>query len=55
MLGRYPDMTLAEARRARADARDRLAGGHDPARPPEPPAPSFEAVARSWHHANAPK
>ena len=30
-LGKYPDVTIDEARRRAADARQKLAGGHDPA------------------------
>ena len=56
VLGRYPLLSLAEARRARDRARDRLAAGRDPAGADAPPAvPAFEVVARSWHHVNAPK
>ena len=55
VLGRYPAMSLTEARRARNEARDRLAAGQDPTKRPAPPAPSFESVARSWHHINVPK
>ena len=55
VLGRYPGMTLAEARIARNAARARLAAGRDPAGQDAPAVPSFEAVARSWHHVNAPK
>ena len=56
VLGCYPEMSLADARRARNQARDRLAAGQDPAKPAMTPAvPTFEAVAREWHQVNAPK
>ena len=56
VLGRYPLLSLAEARRARDRARERLAAGRDPAGPDATPlVPAFEAVARSWHHVNAAK
>lgn len=55
-LGVYPEVTLAEARKRRAEARTRLAGGEDPstakktARRVQAVAASstFEVVARAW-------
>lgn len=58
-IGRYPDVTLAQARRERDRVRDLILQGIHPLweqRPrthDEPPAPpSFEAVARAWLAAN---
>lgn len=56
-LGGYPDVSLAEARKARDRAREQLAGGTDPseARKEAKQAAkiaaenSFEAIARAWH------
>lgn len=52
VLGRYPEMGLADARRARDDTRSRLksGGGDGPAT-----APTFEAAAREWHDLNRPR
>lgn len=52
-LGRYPDMTLAEARISRDAARRRLHGGGEPA--PPPPAPDLRTVVQAWHAMNAPR
>jgi integrase len=46
-LGRYPEMTLADARRARAIERGIIVPVFTP-----PPIPSFETVARDWHETN---
>jgi len=61
-LGVYPDVTLAEARKRRERAREKLAAGIDPseARRAEKRTQrlnaenSFEAVAREWHLKYAP-
>lgn len=56
VLGRYPGMGLANARRARDHARDRLQAGHDPSLPETANAmPTFEAAAHDWHHVNQPR
>lgn len=60
-LGRYPDVSLRDARRARDDARDLLAQGIDPnaARKAQQrqvrlvAASTFEAVANEWFEAQA--
>lgn len=53
-LGRYPDMTLLQARAARDEARAVLRTGADPAEVKKAartvaPERTFEAVARAWH------
>jgi integrase len=45
-LGHYPDMSLADARRARAIERGVIVQDFTP------PAPTFEAVAIDWHETN---
>jgi len=52
VLGRYPAMGLADARRTRDAARDRLRAGPDPAGEEAKQAPTFEDVARGWHETN---
>jgi hypothetical protein len=52
-IGRYPAVTLADARRARDDAKELLAAGRDPsdkgaAKGLAPQARKFETVARQW-------
>ena len=55
-LGVYPEVTLAEARKRRAEARTRLAGGEDPStvkatarkKQVSAAASTFELVARAW-------
>lgn len=57
VIGRYPDMSLAQARLARDGARALVAAGSDPtlvrkqqkARLREQELHSFEATARAWH------
>jgi integrase len=56
-FGMYPDVSLADARRKRDDAREKLAAGIDPGEVKKAEkqtkrlnaANSFEAVAREWH------
>ncbi|MDR5878779.1 phage integrase central domain-containing protein [Caballeronia sp. LZ032] len=56
-LGQYPEISLAEARRRRASARERLATGIDPSEAKKAEKRtqrlnaenSFEAIAREWH------
>jgi len=56
-LGVYPEVTLAEARQKRADARKMIANGIDPGQARkvqksiriEQTENSFEAIAREWH------
>lgn len=56
-IGTYPAVTLAQARRARDEARDKLKGGSDPVQVKKEAkvaarirmGNSFEAVARAWH------
>lgn len=49
-LGSHPEMSLAEARAARDQARARLARGEDPrAAPASRAIDTFEAAARAWH------
>ena len=50
-LGRYPAMSLADARQAWRDANATLQQGEDPARPPAT-AESFEAVAADCREEN---
>ncbi len=52
VLGRYPEMSLADARRARDDTRSQQRSGQVAA-----PAAShtFEMVAREWHDLNKPR
>lgn len=47
-LGRWPELSLAEARRRRDEARRLLAIGADPARPQRSSAPTFAEVAAEW-------
>ena len=58
-LGRFPHMTLADARLAVADLRRKLRDGIDPASRPASVATAaeaerFESVARAWHTQNVP-
>ena len=56
VIGRYPDVSLADARSRRDDARRTLAHGRDPAVVPvAATSPTFETVARAWHATNAPR
>lgn len=48
-FGRYPEVTLAQARLRRAEARLALAGGEDPGPKAAAPIVSFEVAARAWH------
>jgi integrase len=56
-IGTYPAVTLAQARRARDEAREKLRGGTDPVQAKQDAklaarvaiATNFEAVARAWH------
>lgn len=52
-FGRYPEVTLAEARAKCVAARELLRVGRNPAlyrsRPSRPASQSFEAIARMWH------
>ncbi|MET0267666.1 MAG: integrase arm-type DNA-binding domain-containing protein [Duganella sp.] len=57
-FGRYPDVTLAEARQKRDEARKLLASGQDPVEAKRAakaaygaPLNTFETVARDWHAA----
>lgn len=62
-FGKYPLVTLAEARRKRDDARRTLEDGHDPGVAKklklkanvEASRNTFEKVAREWHEVNAPQ
>ena len=63
-LGVYPDVSLAQARKARDQAREALAAGDDPAQLKREAkltkainnANTFEVVARQWHeHWKGPK
>src|SRR5690606_22621245 len=62
-LGAYPEVSLAEARDGRDDARKLLAKGHDPgaakkaakAARADARANSFEALAREWHTLKSPE
>lgn len=50
VLGRYPEMSIKEARTARDNADRIRRGGTDPAtRKEETPETTFEALARRWH------
>jgi hypothetical protein len=60
-LGRYPDMSLRQAREARDRARAALNDGRDPGRQKAAvergttnPSETFEALAREWHAHQAP-
>jgi integrase len=61
-LGKYPDVTLADARRARDEARNKLLADVDPAEERRDAKfallaaheSSFETVARAWHKVWAP-
>lgn len=57
VLGRYPEMGLAEARRARDEARTRIRAGAPPGAGPAvvPAVPTFEETARAWHDLNRPR
>jgi integrase len=48
-FGRYPEVSLAEARLRRAEAKLALARGQDPGPKAASPVTSFEAAARAWH------
>ncbi|MEN3749262.1 integrase arm-type DNA-binding domain-containing protein [Sphingomonas sp. HF-S3] len=49
-FGRYPDVSLADARLRRAEAKVALGQGRDPgAREVAEPVTTFEAAAREWH------
>jgi integrase len=48
-FGRYPEVTLAQARLRRAEARLALARGEDPGPKAAAPIVSFEVAARAWH------
>ncbi len=48
-FGRYPEVTLAEARLRRSEAKLALARGEDPGPKALSPVTSFEAAARAWH------
>ena len=56
-FGKYPEISLADARKARAEARDKINAGIDPAQAKRieklnkatANANTFEAVAREWH------
>ena len=48
-FGRYPEVTLAEARLRRSEAKLALARGEDPGPRALSPVTSFEAAARAWH------
>ncbi len=50
-FGRYPEVTLAQARLRRAEARLALARGEDPGPKAAAPIVSFEVAARAWHDA----
>lgn len=52
-LGSYPDMSLAEARAARDEARRQIKAG--PMQPEAKPAPPFEQIARDWHALQSPR
>ncbi len=62
-LGVYPDITLADARTRRDEARKLLANGADPGAVKQAQkkqarieaADSFEAIAREWHALNTPR
>ena len=57
-FGRYPDVPLVEARRKRADLKDQLAAGADPAKATDGTPPvehSFKDVAEAWFKANEAK
>jgi integrase len=49
-LGRYPELSLADARLRRAEAKVALGQGRDPgAKAPVRPITTFEQAARAWH------
>jgi hypothetical protein len=49
-FGRYPEVSLTQARPRRAEAKVALTERRDPgARTPKPAARTFEAVARDWY------
>lgn len=59
-LGKYPDVTLAEARDKRGDSKKVLRAGGDPAVEIRRAAAgaegeTFETIARAWHKANLPR
>ncbi len=63
-IGTYPAVSLAQARRAREEAREKLRAGTDPVQAKQDAklaarvaiATNFEAVARAWHeHWKGPK
>ena len=51
-LGRWPEVTLHQARGCRERARKCIAAGRDPRYTKETVTHSFESVARSWYEAN---
>jgi integrase len=54
-IGAYPDVSLADARDARDQAKKDLAGGKTPAARRRAAGPeSFEVIAREWHKLQAP-
>ncbi|MDB5848210.1 MAG: phage integrase [Rhodoferax sp.] len=48
-FGRFPEVTLAQARDARDAAKAQLRKGIDPSAPVAAPNETFEAIAREWH------
>ncbi|MBG6120281.1 MULTISPECIES: Arm DNA-binding domain-containing protein [unclassified Sphingobium] len=48
-FGRYPEVTLAQARLRRAEAKLAIARGEDPGPRAAVPIVSFEVAARAWH------
>ncbi|MGN6270849.1 MAG: tyrosine-type recombinase/integrase [Sphingomonas sp.] len=55
VLGRFPEISLAEARARRDAARAQLERGEDPRGGTEATLDTFEAVARAWHEHRAPR
>jgi hypothetical protein len=59
-LGVYPDVSLADARARRAEARKAIAAGNDPSQTKQEAKRlallksenTFEAIAREWHETN---
>ncbi len=58
-IGAYPDVSLADAREARDQAKRELTGGKDPGQEKKRRLPAggsdFETIAREWHALNAPR
>jgi integrase len=58
-IGRYPEVTLAQARARRDEARVKLRAGHKPPPARQSGQPStgetIEAIARAWHALNRPR